>query len=95
MTVRVALNIGETAIDETFSGPTAEDVVAAMRASLARHAPPAVGLVMRFLTPVQFARQAVARYAEATGRALPPPASCAEFLDMACAEGFAAVIDDP
>jgi hypothetical protein len=93
LTVRAAFRAGDLSVDETFSGATPEDVVAAMQSAVSRRAPLAMRLALGLFTPLRFAQLAVERYGETSGRALPIPATCAEFITLAQSEGFAVVVD--
>jgi hypothetical protein len=93
LTVRAAFRAGDLSVDETFSGATPENVVAAIQTAVARRAPLAMRLAIGLLTPLRFAQMVVIRYGEASGRVFPPPSTCAEFIALAQSEGFAVVIE--
>jgi hypothetical protein len=52
-----------------------------------------VGGFVKRMTPLDFAREATRRYNTAAKDNAPPPGTCAEFLQMAVAKGFATIRD--
>ena len=93
MKVRVTYNAPEIAIDETFAGANAQEIVAAMKRMVASQAGFAVRFVINAMSPTQFAQEVARRYCEATGKSLKVPADSAEFLKLAEDEGIARVIE--
>lgn len=91
MKVRVNISQDKIQINETFTGNTADDIVAAVKTRLVRELPFALRLVAGGMSNLMFAQEVVRRYNAQQKRTLPLPNSCAEFLQLAQQEGFATV----
>ncbi|MBC8101097.1 MAG: hypothetical protein H7Z41_00735 [Cytophagales bacterium] len=91
MNVQIHLTLGETKIDETTSGDTAETVVANIRDRVAKEMGFLVGGFIKRMSPLDFAREATRRYNAAAKDTAPAPATCEEFLRMAVSKGFASI----
>ena len=93
MKVRVAHRTPQMNIDEVFAGPTSEAVVLAMQKAVASKVNFALRLFVNAMSPLQFAQEVVKRYNEASGKNVPPPRSCDEFIQLGEAEGIATVLE--
>ena len=93
MKVRVSYRASGISLDEVFSGTTPEAVVSAMQRRVASQVGFAVRLFVNAISPLQFAHEVVKRYNEASGKNVPPPQSCAEFIELGEAEGIATVLE--
>lgn len=93
MKVQIRFHSKTLSVDESFSAPTADLVVTAMRDRAAGRAALMLRMVIRALPPLTFAGNVVERYNEATGRSVPAPASCEAFLKAMAAEGVATIED--
>lgn len=94
MRVRARVNMPGMAIDEVFSGKTAEEVVVALRSFAARKAPFLARPIISSMPPLKLAAEATRLYNQETGKQVPPPASCEAFLAAGVAEGFFEMLDD-
>lgn len=94
MNVHIHLVIGETSIDEEATGNSAEEVVADIRDRVAKEMGFLVGGFIKRMTPLDFAREATRRYNTAAKDNATPPATCAAFLEMAVAKGFATIHEE-
>lgn len=83
--MRVNVNIQQDSIkiNETFSGRSAEEVVTAMKARVAKEANFAMRMMINAASPLMFAQEVVKRYNDSKKTNLPIPNSCAEFLQTA------------
>ena len=89
MRVKVNISQPEIKVNETFSGKTPEEVVAAMRARVAKEMPFLMRPIVNSMSALAFAQEVVKRYNASSKKNLPPPKSCQEFLTLAQVEGFA------
>ncbi|GEM_PF-797750 len=94
MKLHVKFEAGSIKVDEVVSGADADEVVAAMQQRVAREAGFVVGMAVRAMTPLGFAREATRRYNEASGDDLPLPQDCAEFVEAGIRKGFATRLED-
>lgn len=93
MKVRVQLDIEDRHIDETIEAPDALGVLQAAQDKVAK-ALGWKGLLVRALTPVQFAQEAVKRYNEAKVKNYPLPSTVEEFVEFGKSTGYLTVIDE-
>jgi hypothetical protein len=91
MRVNVNTTMENMKINETFTGKDAEEVVAAMKARVARESNFALRLMINAASPLMFVQEAVRRYNDSQKKNLPIPNSCADFLKLAEMEGFATI----
>ena len=91
--VRVTYRTPDISVDEVFVGESAEAVVTSAQRHVGSRVNFAVRLLVNSLGPVQFAQEVVRRYNDAFKRSLPLPRSCAEFLELAAAEGLVTIIE--
>jgi hypothetical protein len=83
-------------VDEVFEGRDAETVVAAAKAVVAGRMSFLLRPFVNSMGPLAFAQEVVSRYNAATGKSLPRPATCEEFLKLGETEGlvtFLSVVD--
>ena len=92
LTIRVTYSTKEISLDTTFSGITPDAVVAAMQKEAAGQVGFAMKLIVNSMSALQFAREVIKRYNEATGRSLPSPGSSLEFIRLGEREGIIKVI---
>ena len=81
MKVRVTMEVAGRHVDETLTGPDADDVLAQAKARVARELG-WKGLFLSALSPLAFAQMAVDRYNKAYGTQYAEPQSAAEFLRL-------------
>ena len=93
MKVRIKYEGQGLTVDETFTAPHCEAVVAAMKIRVASEAGFAARLIISGMSPLGFAQEVVWRYNRQTGRGLPLPASCEDFIRTAESEGIASVLE--
>jgi hypothetical protein len=93
MKVRVTYRSPQMSVDEVFVGDTPDAVVSGMQKAVAAKVNFAVRILVNSLSPLQFAQEVVKRYNEASGKSVPPPRSCAEFLQLGEVEGLATVLE--
>jgi len=93
MHVHVQYRFRQMEVDEVFAGPDSQTVVAEMKRLVASRAGLGVRLALAAMSPLQFAQEVARRYAQATGRSVPAPASCDEFLRLGQAEGIVTVLE--
>ena len=93
MKVRVSYRSADMSVDEVFTGASPEAVVSGMQRAVAGKVNFALRILVNSLSPLSFAQEVVKRYSEATGKSIPSPKSCAEFLEMGVKEGLATVIE--
>lgn len=94
MKVNVNINNPNMKLNETFSGPNADAVVAAMKARVLKELPFALRLAANALSPLMFAQEAVKRYNESMKTNIPRPNTCEEFIKFAVDNGFATIVPD-
>ena len=92
MKLHVHFEAGGIRVNEIVEGDTADAITARMQERVAHEAGPLIGMVIKRMTPLQFAQEATRRYNSAAGDSAPPPASCADFLKLGVAKGFASVV---
>jgi hypothetical protein len=92
--LRVKVEQGNFKVDEIVEGDTAEALVAQVQERAAKEAGFLIGAVVRRMTPLQFAQEVTKRYNAATNDGAPLPATCAEFVNMAVAKGFATPVEE-
>ena len=93
MKVRIQLDIEEKHIDEVVEAPDAEGVLRTVQDKVAK-ALGWKGLLIRALTPLQFAQEAVKRYNEAKVKNHPLPTNVDEFVEFGKAIGYLTVIEE-
>jgi hypothetical protein len=93
MKVRVNYSSKQMIVDEVFTGSDADEVVAAMKRAVAGKVNFAIRILVNSLSPLQFAQEVVRRYNEATGKTVPAPRSCEEFLEFGQTEGIASILE--
>lgn len=91
MKVRVTQETKQFSIDEVFTGATPEAVITAMQKTVASKLNFALRLVVNTMSPLQFAQEVVKRYNDATGKQIPTPRTCSEFIQLGVNEGIATV----
>ena len=91
MRVQVHIDHPQMKINEAFSGTTADDIVAAIKARVSKELGFAMRLAVNAMGNLMFAQEIVKRYNEAEKKNLPLPKSCQEFLETAQKEGIATV----
>lgn len=93
MKVRIQYKAKQMAVDRTFTGSTADDVVRQMQKEVASH----LNFLMRpfvlGMSPTAFGQEAVSRYNEATGKSVPKPQSADEFLTLGEREGIVTFLE--
>lgn len=77
-----------------MSGETAEAVVAGMQRRVAQEAGFLVGAVVKRMTPLQFAQEAIRRYNAAAKDNAPIPQTCEQFLQLGIEKKFATPLPD-
>jgi len=87
--LHVHFQTGDVKVDEVISGDTAEAIVALMQRRVAQEAGFLVGAVVKRMTPLQFAQEAIRRYNAATKENAPIPQTCDQFLQLGIAKKFA------
>ena len=92
MKVRVAIEIDGRKIDEVVEGASPENIVATAKDRLAREMG-FKGLVLRAMTPVAFAQEAVRKYNQAYGKNHPIPATADDFLEFGKETGYLTVLE--
>jgi len=80
-------------VDEVVEAPDAAALLARAKAEAARRAPLLLRGVVRGMSDMQFAGEAVRRANAATGENDPAPASAQEFLDWATQRGYLTVLE--
>lgn len=93
MKVRVNVSIEGHDIDEIIEAADIEALVLAARDRVARELG-WKGLLLKTLTPLQFAQEAVKRYNESFSKNQPLPQSLDEFLEFGRATGKLTVIQE-
>lgn len=94
MKLHVHFETDQMKVDEVVSGDTAEQVVAAMQARVAKEAGFLVGAVVKRMTPLAFAQEATRRYNTAAGDSAPIPDSCDAFIRTGIEKNFATLVDN-
>jgi hypothetical protein len=92
--LHVHFQTGEIKVDEIVEGATSEQIVGKMQARVAQEAGFLVGQVVKRMTPLQFAQEAIRRYNAATKDNAPIPQSCDEFLKTGVEKKFATVLPE-
>jgi hypothetical protein len=92
MRLHVHFQTGDIRVDEVVEGDTAETVTAKMQSRVAQEAGFLMGTVIKRMSPLQFAQEAMRRYNGATGSAASIPQSCEEFIQQGVAKGFATLL---
>ncbi len=93
MKVRVTYDTPQMKVNEVFSGDTAEAVVNEMKKTVASHLNFALRLAIGAMGPAQFAQEVVKKYNDATGKRVPLPTTCSEFLEAGAREGIVTFLD--
>jgi hypothetical protein len=93
MKVRVKLSIEDCHIDETIEAANLEAFMSTVRDRVAKEMG-WKGLLLKVLTPLQFAQESVKRYNEAYAKNQPLPQSLEEFLEFGQATGKLIVIEN-
>lgn len=93
MKVRITQKTPQFSVDETFTGNTADDIVRAMKDTVAARVNFMLRPFVTAMTPLQFAQEVVRRYNDATHKSISAPQSCAEFLDQGEREGIVTFLD--
>jgi hypothetical protein len=91
--LHVKFDANNIKVDEIISGDTAEAVVGAMQARVAKELGLILGAVVRNMSPLAFAQEATRRYNAASGDTAPVPQSCQQFLQYGVSKGFATVLE--
>jgi hypothetical protein len=89
MTVHVNVTLEGIAVNETFEGTSADEVVGKMKARVARELNFAMKMVVNSMSNLMFAQEVVRRYNDFKSLTLPLPNSCDEFLTLAQEQGLA------
>ena len=92
MRLHVHFQTGDIKVDEIVEGDTAEAITAKMQARVAQEAGFLIGTVLKRMTPLAFAQEAIRRYNTATKDSAPIPQTCEEFLKTGVSKGFATLI---
>jgi len=92
MKVRVKLSVEGNDVDETIEAASLDALILAMRDRVAADMG-WKGLLLKTLTPLQFAQESVKRYNEVYAKNQPLPQSLEEFLDFGQATGKLSVIE--
>ena len=89
--MKIQIQIGD--IKEVLEAKDGAEALSKLKAEAANRAPFLVRGVIRSLSDIQFAQEAVKRDNAANGRSDALPKSPQEFLDWAVARGYATVLD--
>jgi hypothetical protein len=81
------------AVDEVFSGGSADEVVKAMQKAVASRLTFLMKPFVLNMSTAQFSQEVVRRYNEATGRSVATPQSAQEFLALGRAEGIVTYLE--
>jgi hypothetical protein len=93
MRVRVQFQAEQIRVDEYFSGNSAEEIVRQMQGKVASKVNFVMRLAVNALSPLQFSQEAIRRYNNATGKTLPIPQTCEEFLKLGQKEGIVTILE--
>lgn len=93
MRVQVQYQAEQIRLDELFSGKNAEEIVRQMQGRVASRVNFVMRLAVNALSPLQFSQETIRRYNDATGKSLPIPQSCEEFLQLGQNEGIVTILD--
>jgi hypothetical protein len=91
MKVHVSVALEGMAVNESFEGVTAEEIVGKMKARVARELGFALKFAVNAMSSLMFAQEVVRRYNDSKKLNLPLPASCQEFLSLAQQQGLATI----
>jgi hypothetical protein len=92
--LQVKFQIGDVKVDEIVEGDTAEAIVTTMQKRVAAKANFLVATVIKGMTPLQFAQEAMRRYNTSAKDNAPIPATCDEFIQNGIARQFATVLEE-
>ena len=93
MKVRVTMAVAGRYIDETLSGPSADDVLAQAKARVTKELG-WKGLFLNAMTPLAFAQKAVELYNGAHQTTYAVPKSATEFFTLGKDLGYIAVLSE-
>ncbi len=93
MRVRVQFQAEQIRVDEYFNGNSAEEIVRQMQSKVASKVNFVMRLAVNALSPLQFSQEAIRRYNDATGKTLPIPQTCEEFLKLGQQEGIVTFLE--
>ncbi len=93
MKVRVTMDVAGRHVDETLTGPNADDVLAQAKVRVAKELG-WKGLFLNALTPLAFAQKAVALYNSAHKTTYAEPQSADEFFVLGKDLGYIAILPE-
>ena len=93
MKVRITMDVAGRHVDETLSGPDADDVLAQAKARVAKELG-WKGLFLNAMTPLAFAQKAVALYNSAHQTSYAEPKSADEFFVLGKDLGYITVLGE-
>jgi len=93
MTVRVTMDVAGRHIDETLTGPEAEDVLAQAKARVTKELG-WKGLFLNAFTPLGFAQKAVELYNSSHKTTYAVPQSADEFFTLGKDLGYIAILSE-
>ena len=93
MKVRVTMEVAGRAVDETLTGPDADDVLAQAKARVAKELG-WKGLFLNALTPLAFAQKAVTLYNSSPKTTYAVPSSADEFFALGKDLGYITVLPE-
>jgi len=92
MRLHIHFQTGDIRVDEIVEGDTAEIVTAKMQARVAQEVGFPIGIMLKKISPLQFAQEAIRKYNSTTSATTPIPQSCDEFLKIGIEKGFATAL---